>query len=38
METPLQRFLISLGVFVTMVLICLPGLWSCSPPSARMSR
>ena len=27
METPLQRFLIRLGVFVTMVLICLPGLW-----------
>ncbi|MBB3932207.1 multiple sugar transport system permease protein [Kaistia hirudinis] len=27
METPLQRFLIRLGVFVVMVVICVPGLW-----------
>lgn len=27
METPLQRFLIRLGVFLVMVVICVPGLW-----------
>lgn len=27
METPLQRFMIRLGVFLVMVVICVPGLW-----------